>query len=169
LEDAVSLKIANRYTGAVIRHIAAANLRGADLRWADLGGADLGGADLGGADLRGADLRGADLGGADLRGADLRGADLRWADLRGADLRGADLREANGDFLRLNSTRHAIIAIDSGNVSIGCHRKTLAEWLTVYEDIGRQEGYTEDQIVEYGRHLKYVQKWLAKRPAKGQP
>jgi uncharacterized protein YjbI with pentapeptide repeats len=105
-----TIKILNRWTGAVLYQsdvaddvgaaamaavASGANLGDADLRGADLGGANLRDADLGGANLRGADLGGADLSGADLRDANLGGANLSDADLRGADLRGANLGERN--------------------------------------------------------------------------
>ena len=91
----MGIEIKNRFTGAVIRTVDAADLRGADLRDANLRGADLRGADLRDADLRGANLRGANLRDADLRGANLRDADLGDANLGDANLRGANLRGAN--------------------------------------------------------------------------
>jgi uncharacterized protein YjbI with pentapeptide repeats len=156
------IEILNRYTGAVIQAIAADSLR-----WANLSGANLSGADLRGADLRGANLSWANLSWADLSEANLRGADLRGANLRGADLREAACLMAYGDFLRLSGRRHAIIAVDSDHVSIGCFRMALSEWLVDYEAVLQDKGYSEDEIAEYGRHLKYVQEWLANRSKKG--
>ena len=143
-----------------------ANLRGADLRGADLLEADLLGANLRwanllGADLREANLRGADLRGADLRGAHLCGADLFGADLREANLRGADLR-AKRHVCQIHASRHAIVAIDD-DVRIGCHRKPLAEWLGTFEVVGRENGYSEAEIVEYGTWLRAIAAVLAAR------
>ena len=71
----------------------------------------------------------------------------------------ADLSEAN---LRckqyvcaIKGRRHSIIAIDD-DVRIGCHRRTLAEWLENYQAIGHEEGYTDEQIAEYGGWLKAI-------------
>jgi Family of unknown function (DUF5758)/Pentapeptide repeats (8 copies) len=77
----MTIEIKNRWTGAIITTINAANLRSANLY---------------GADLRSANLYGADLRSANLYGADLRSADLRSANLYGADLGGADLGGAVG-------------------------------------------------------------------------
>ncbi len=176
-----------RKDGSVIRTIDADSLRGADLRYADLQGAYLRGADLQDADLQGAYLRGADLQGAYLRGAYLRGADLRdadlqgaylrGADLRGAYLRGADLRDADlqGAYLRgaylhqckqyvavIPGSRHSIGVIDD-DIRIGCQRMTLAEWLERFEAVGREAGYTEPQIAEYGIYLKAIRDVLEAR------
>ena len=98
--------------------------------------------------------------------ADLSDADLSGADLSDANLSGANFLTALGDFLRIAGSRHAIIAIDAENVSIGCMRRSLAEWLHCYQQVGEEEGYTAAQIAEYGRHLEYVLAWLAARPVK---
>ena len=110
--------------------------------------ANLSGADLSGADLSGADLRGADLSGADLRGADLTGANLRGANLTGANLRGATAPFTIGYF-----GRHTGIAV-GGSISIGCERHTYDQWLTDYKKIGREHGYTADEIADYGAWIK---------------
>ena len=152
-----------------------ANLRGADLRGANLRGANLGDANLRGANLRGADLSDADLrganlsdanlsdanlGDANLRGADLRGADLRGADLSDADLRGADLRGAMQRIIVVRGSRHSIVAINA-DVRIGCERHPIAEWLARFEAIGAKQGYTPEQVAEYGLHLRHIAAVLA--------
>jgi hypothetical protein len=116
----MAIEIKNRFTGAVIRTVDAADLCGADLCGADLCDANLRDADLRGADLCGANLRGANLCDANLyganlcdanlcdanlRGADLCDANLCDADLRGANLRGADLCGAKNADLAIAATR----------------------------------------------------------------
>ena len=160
--DADTLSAAD-LRGADLRgaNLLGANLSGADLSGANLLGASLSGADLFGANLSGADLRGANLRGADLSGADLRGADLRWAGLRGAGLSGADLR-ARQYVCQIHASRHAIVAIDD-DVRIGCLHKPLAEWLKTFEAVGRENGYTEAEIAEYGGWLRQIAAVLAAR------
>ena len=183
------IEIVHRYTRAVIYRSEAdaigaaakealasrADLRGAVLTDAVLRGADLTDADLTYAVLRGAvltyaDLRGADLTGAVLRGADLMGADLTRAVLTGANLSDADLSNSNcgtalGDILRITGTRHAIIAVDENNISIGCMRHDLAWWREHCQSAGRAEKYSDVQIEEYRLHIEYVAQWLAARKA----
>ena len=122
------------------------------------------GANLRGADLSGADLRGADLSEANLRGANLRGADLREANLSGADLSGAD-----NFVMQIQGSCHQIVAVDD-DVRIGCQRRTLAKWLSVFQSIGTEHGYTAFQIEEYGDHLRYfarrMEAWQARKAAK---
>ena len=143
-----------------------ADLSGADLSWADLSWADLSEANLSEANLSGADLREADLSWADLSEANLREADLSWADLSEANLSGADLSGANllarQYVCQIHASRHAIVVIGD-DVRIGCERKALAEWLETYEAVGRQNGYTEAEIAEYGGWLRQIAAVLAAR------
>ena len=134
-----------------------ANLCGADLRGADLSGAKLYGANLCGADLRGANLCGADLCGANLRGADLRGANLYGANLRGANLYGANLSQTlleNKAVLTFLYNKHTACYFGDGNIQIGCHKKTIAEWLESYKEVGKSNNYTDDEIEKYGKFIK---------------
>jgi hypothetical protein len=84
-----------------------------------------------------------------LRGANLRGANLRGADLRGADLRGADLSQAVGPFAVGAFGRHTAIAA-GGYIAIGCERHDYDWWLANYEACGQRNGYTPEEIADYG-------------------
>ena len=147
--------------GRVLVTVEADTLREANLRGADLSGADLSWADLSWADLSEANLSEANLSGADLREADLSWADLSEANLSGADLSGANLL-ARQYVCQIHASRHAIVVIDD-DVRIGCERKALAEWLETYEAVGRQNGYTEAEIAEYGGWLRQIAAVLAAR------
>ena len=179
-------QISNRWPGAIIAShetqsladlatATKADLRGADLRGANLSDANLSDADLRGADLRGANLSGANLSDADLRGADLRDADLSGANLSDADLRDADLSDANlsaanlsaadlsdADLsgckqrvVRIQGSFHEINAIN-GDVRIGCKRGDISWWLEHFREVGIENGYTDEQITEYGLHLSHI-------------
>ena len=126
-----------------------------DLRFADLSSADLRFADLRFADLRFADLRFADLRFADLRFADLRFANLSFANLSDADFSDADLSDAKQKIILITGSRHSIYAIDN-DIRIGCQRQSLEDWLKNYKDVGEKEGYTSEQIREYGLYLKAI-------------
>lgn len=117
---------------------------------ADLIGANLRSADLRGANLRGANLRDANLRGANLRDADLRGANLKGADLEGAYLKGADLR---GAYLFIQGSKHRF-NFYNGFIWIDCECHSLEYWLIMYDTIGRENDYTEEQIKEYYKYIK---------------
>ena len=124
----------------------------ANLRSANLSSADLSYADLRSADLRSADLRSANLSSADLRSADLRSADLSSADLSSADLRSADLSYAN--LMTFQFQRHQAFYTFDDNLRIGCLNFPLHEWINNFEDIGKKEEYSEQQIKAYGLFIK---------------
>ena len=112
-------------------------------------------ADLRWANLRGADLRWANLSGANMRWADLRWANMRWADLSGADLNGADLRWAVGPYTTFSAGKHSAVFC-GGYGSIGCERRSYDEWLSDFAAIGRRNGYTDDEITDYGELIKFA-------------
>lgn len=143
-----------------------ANLEGANLYGAYLKGAYLKGAYLYGVYLYGANLEGANLKGANLKGAYLYGANLYGANLKGANLYGANLERANLERANLYNCKH-VKTFQAGKhfafsyqldgqtyVQIGCHHKTIEDWLTSYKSIGEDEGYTLTEIKDYGIMLK---------------
>jgi len=58
--------------------------------------------------------------------------------------------------LYIQGTRHAITNCAYGLLAIGCQVHTFAEWKKNYKAIGKEAGYTEEQIKEYGRHILYA-------------
>jgi len=141
-----------------------ADLRSADLRCANLSYADLRSADLRCADLRSADLSCANLSYANLSCANLRSANLSYADLRSADLSYADLRYA--DLLIFQYQRHTAYFTFDGSLRIGCHVMPITEWTLGYEEIGKAEGYSAEQIFAYGSFIKICVELFEKRVSK---
>ena len=129
------------------------NLSGANLYRAFLSGANLSGANLRGADLSWANLRGANLSGADLGGANLRGADLTGADLCGANLKNTILEGKS--IVSFQFERHQAVFYGMDEITIGCYRRAVKEWLETYKEIGKRENYTDAQIEKYGEFIKY--------------
>jgi len=148
-----------------------ANLWSANLRWANLQGANLQEANLEGANLQGANLQGADLHGAYLQGADLHGANLQEADLHranlwGANLKGADLHRANLEganlqgaylygtkILSFQGDQHFAYCHED-RIRIGCVDRPIKYWVEYYKEIGLDQGYTEQDIEEYGAFIE---------------
>jgi len=143
-------------------NLSSADLRSADLHYANLSSANLSSANLSSANLRYANLRSADLSSANLSSADLRYADLSSANLSSADLRSADLHYANLSSANLSSAnlvlfqfqRHQAFYTLDGTLRIGCIVMPISEWLIGFEEIGKKEGYNEQQIKAYGNFIK---------------
>ena len=94
----------------------------------------------------------ADLSYANLRYANLRSADLRYANLRYADLRSADLSYANLMFFQFQK-HQAFFTLD-GTLRIGCIAMPVSEWLLGFQEIGKKNEYTPQQIKAYGNFIK---------------
>ncbi len=153
LEDSTKGKRANLSSA----DLSYANLCGANLRWANLRSANLRSADLSFANLRSADLSYADLRWANLRSADLNSANLRRADLCNANLNSADLRYANlrnTGLLTFQYQRHQAYYTKDGTLTIGCEVMPITEWVLGYEEIGKYNKYSEEEIKAYGGFIK---------------
>jgi hypothetical protein len=154
------IQIKHRYTGDVIKEVAAASLVNVDLRATNLRAADLQDANLLGANLRGADLRGAYLRDAYLRYADLRDANLQDTNLQGANLKQAELQRANllgadlcstnirwvlGDGKRIKTIIDQymiVIMLEYGVMAIGCEQHNIDKWMN-FSDKEIDKMYTD--------------------------
>jgi hypothetical protein len=62
--------------------------------------------------------------------------------------------------IQIQGSRHWITTLPDGNVAVGCIVHTSEEWLANYEQIGRDNNYSEKQIREYGEYLKTIDRIL---------
>ena len=128
-----------------------ANLSNANLSYAYLHNARLSNANLQNANLHNANLSNAYLHKADLSHADLSNANLSYAYLSNADLSRANLSNAN--IVTFQFKKH--IAYFTGkDLRIGCKTETLQDWQNDYEEIGKKNDYTEQEIKMYGRFIE---------------
>jgi hypothetical protein len=104
-------------------------------------------ANLSEANLQHTDLSRASLSGANLQHTDLSGANLSGADLKGTILEGKAV-------LSFQFERHAACFYGTDEIRIGCHTKTVADWLAQYKEVGQSEGYSGKQIEMYGNFIK---------------
>ena len=56
--------------------------------------------------------------------------------------------------LYIQGVRHALTNSKHGHISIGCHEHTFEYWQEHYKAIGRVEGYTAEEIEQYGLFIK---------------
>lgn len=65
----------------------------------------------------------------------------------------ADLSSA--DLLNFQYQRHvAYFTRADGMLRIGCHFMPVSEWLIGYEELGRADGYTDEELKVYGAFIK---------------
>ena len=104
------------------------------------------------ANLSGADLSEANLSRANLSKANLSGANLSRANLSRTYLSEANLSEAKG-IIRISGTRHEVFSTTKG-IWVGCLTFDFKTWKDEVRQIGRDNGYTQDQIREYKEYLE---------------
>ena len=66
--------------------------------------------------------------------------------------------------LYIQGSRHALTLCSHTQIAIGCHVHAIAEWKKTYKAVGKAEGYTPEQIAEYGEYIALFAK-AAKRIA----
>jgi hypothetical protein len=147
----MSFSILSRYSGAVLYASATADTIADAVVEAVKNGANLYGANLDGANLTRANLYGANLDGANLYGANLDGANLT-----------AETKIDRVAIVLIGS-RHVITAY-ADRVRIGCHERSYESWLKIYRKVGEEEGYTPEQIDEYGDLIRRAQAMVAAIP-----
>jgi hypothetical protein len=60
--------------------------------------------------------------------------------------------------LYIQGSRHALTFCKFGWIQIGCHGKPIAWWQENYKELGAKEGYTPEQIEEYGLYIELFSK-----------
>ena len=76
--------------------------------------------------------------------------------------------------MQIQGTRHFVTTCDHSNIRIGCHKHTPEYWKKHFKTIGKANGYTNEQIEEYGIIIDMCSKWMklkfgkqVKRDSKG--
>jgi hypothetical protein len=99
-----------------------------------------------------ANLSSANLSYANLRFADLSYANLSSANLSSANLSYADLSYANLLIFQFN--RHTAYFTFDGTLRIGCECMPISEWLNGFEEVGKSNNYSAQEIFAYGNFIK---------------
>lgn len=55
-------------------------------------------------------------------------------------------------------TRHLLCAVSREEIAIGCRVHTIEWWLANFESVGLENGYSADQIAEYGDYIRLFAK-----------
>jgi UDP-3-O-[3-hydroxymyristoyl] glucosamine N-acyltransferase len=60
--------------------------------------------------------------------------------------------------LYIQGTKHALTNSKYGHIAIGCHEHTFEYWQEHYKAVGRAEGYTTEEIEQYGLFIQIFSK-----------
>ena len=62
--------------------------------------------------------------------------------------------------LYIQGTKHSITVNTADIINIGCKSFSLAYWQEHFKAIGKTEGYSKKQIIEYGLYFKLISELL---------
>ena len=65
--------------------------------------------------------------------------------------------------LQIQGSAHAVCSPDGAVIKIGCQERTPQDWQENFESVGKSNGYTDAQIVEYKRYIDLFAAVLAER------
>ena len=51
-------------------------------------------------------------------------------------------------------SKHTVNWYGTNEIHIGCYKKSISVWKTIYKKAGEAEGYTDKQIIEYCQYIK---------------
>mgnify|MGYP000341360208 CR=1 FL=1 len=60
--------------------------------------------------------------------------------------------------LFISASRHSVSYWGYDAIQIGCKKHTISEWQKHFREIGKAEGYSEEQINEYGSYIDLIAK-----------
>lgn len=55
--------------------------------------------------------------------------------------------------LQIQGTKHFFNVASDNEITIGCERHTFEEWLEKYDEIGRNNNYSDEDITEYKKYI----------------
>ena len=101
-------------------------------------------------------VRGGEVWGGEVRGGEVWGGEVRGGEVRGGVVCGGEVWggvfekstfqvQGSGHFLNISHPNH---------IQIGCHNHTFEYWKENFRRIGKLEGYSKEQIAEYGKYIE---------------
>ena len=60
--------------------------------------------------------------------------------------------------LFISASQHSVSYWGYDAIQIGCKKYTISEWQKHFREIGKAEGYSEEQIDEYGSYIDLIAK-----------
>ena len=89
--------------------------------------------------------------GGTIRGGTIWGGTILGGTILGGTILGGNWKKAT---LQIQGTRHFVNMCSCTELQIGCIHLTIAKWREKRVVLGEKEGYTPEQIEEYGRYIE---------------
>lgn len=71
-------------------------------------------------------------------------------DFCGGTFKGGEWRKSP---LSIKGTKHLVVKVEDDFLCIGCEKRPISEWLENYEKIGRENEYSNEEILEYKEYI----------------
>jgi UDP-3-O-[3-hydroxymyristoyl] glucosamine N-acyltransferase len=65
--------------------------------------------------------------------------------------------------IQIQGTKHLLYQYDYNQLGIGCEIHMIEEWKKNYKEIGKQHGYTDEEIKEYKLYIDLAAKRMMKK------
>jgi len=56
----------------------------------------------------------------------------------------------------ISGSKHVVNYWGQDLIAIGCHQRTISNWLETFKQVGEEHDYTPEQIEEYGNYIKFI-------------
>ncbi len=100
--------------------------------------------------IHGGEFHGGEFHGGVFHGGEFHGGEFHGGVFHGGVFRGGYLK------IQIQGSMHYVNCSDGENIQIGCKSFTPEWWAENYIEVGRQQGYSDEQIEEYKRYIDLV-------------
>jgi hypothetical protein len=109
-------------------------------------------------EFRGGEFRGGVFYDGEFYGGVFRGGWFYDGEFRGGEFRGGVFRggvfRSGWLILQIQGSRHFVNIPDGENIKIGCQEHPPKKWLSEFESIGKNNEYSENEIIEYKDYIE---------------
>ena len=83
-------------------------------------------------------------------GGEIWGGEIWGGEIRGGEIWGGEILK---NILQICGSNHFVNICAYGRIQIGCYNKSFEEWQNEFEQVGKENGYTQQQIKEYKMYI----------------
>ena len=93
--------------------------------------------------------------------SEIMGGTIRGGEIMGGEIWGGVYFKT---ILQIQGSIHYVNICDINKIQIGCISKTFDEWKKEFKQIGKENNYTENQILEYYIYIKMCIEFIKNNP-----
>lgn len=125
-------------------------IRGGVIKGGVLSGGIVTGGVISGGEVYGGEVKGGIVSGGVIYGGVISGGEIKAGVFSGGEIKGGIFKNST---FQVQGSYHLLNISRPNHIKIGCIERTFDYWKKHYKAIGDSEGYTPEQIEEYGRYI----------------